>query len=360
MSESDSTKSSAEPAEPAAMSNAETTPASNAKSTEASNARSTHSLEDRQFGPVTVLFGEKQGKYPQGNSLLIRGSRETVLIDPSLGVIPRRHSLPPIDRLLFSHCHEDHISGAYLFPEIPWHFHELDLPGIQSLEAMMAIYGFPEPTHSYFSKQVVEQFHFKARPDAEGFRDGDVFDLGGVRVHVIHAPGHTRGHCCFLIESGLNPDSSPDSNRDWDRDSGPDERFLFLGDIDLSSFGPYYGDAWADLEDFERTLERLRGIEARWYGTFHHIGVLDREAFLDRLARFVSAIGRREQGLLSYLAEAHDLDEIAAQNFVYSRGKIPTSDAAERRSMIQHVERLVRSGTLRETSPGRWIRTKAA
>ena len=38
---------------------------------------------------------------------------------------------------------------------------------------------------------------------------------------------------------------------------------LYLGDIDLSSFGPYYGDAWSDLEDFERSLALVRAIEAR-------------------------------------------------------------------------------------------------
>ena len=297
-------------------------------------------LEDREFGPVTVLFGEEGGKYPQGNSLLIRGSRETVLVDPSLGILPRRDQLPKIDRLLFSHCHEDHIPGAHLFPNASWHFHEEDLPGIQSLDAMMAIYGFPEPIHSTFAKLVVEQFHFTPNPEAKGFSHDDIFDLGGVRVRVVHTPGHTRGHCCFLIESD---------------DAGPQQRFLFLGDIDLSSFGPYYGDAWADLEDFERTIERVRGIEARWYGTFHHIGVLERDAFLDRLDRFASAIGRRESALLDYLSEPHDLAEIAAQNFIYSRGKVPFATAAERRSMIQHVERLLRRGTLKEVSKGRWI-----
>lgn len=309
------------------------------------SASASHDLEDRQFGPVTVLFGEGKGKYPQGNSLLVRGTRETVLIDPSLGVIPRRAALPPIDRLLFSHCHEDHIAGAHLFPDIPWHFHELDLPGIQSLDAMMEIYGFPEPIHSYFKKAVVETFHFTPRPDAEAFQSNTTFDLGGVRVQVIHAPGHTRGHCCFLIESDPTPNQPSDNS------------FLFLGDIDLSGFGPYYGDAWSNLEDFERTIEQVRKIEARWYGTFHHIGVLDREAFLNRLDRFAAAITRRENNLLSYLTKPHNLNEIAQQNFIYSQGKIASSEAVEHRSMIQHIERLLEQGTLKETKPGHWVKT---
>ena len=46
-------------------------------------------LEERQIGSVTVLFGESGGKYPDGNSLLVRGSEESALIDPSLGVVAR-------------------------------------------------------------------------------------------------------------------------------------------------------------------------------------------------------------------------------------------------------------------------------
>ena len=100
----------------------------------------------------------------------------------------------------------------------------------------------------------------------------------------------------------------------------------------------------------------IRNIEARWYGTFHHIGVLEREAFLDRLERFAAAIGRREAALLDYLNEPHDIAEIAEQNFIYSQGKIASSDAVERRSMIQHIERLLRNGTLEEIAKGRWQR----
>jgi hypothetical protein len=52
-------------------------------------------LEDRPLGrATTVLFGERGGKYPQGNSLLVRGPEETLIVDPSLGVIPRRAALP--------------------------------------------------------------------------------------------------------------------------------------------------------------------------------------------------------------------------------------------------------------------------
>ena len=294
-------------------------------------------LRSRALGRVSVLEGDRSGKYPDGNSLLVNGTEETLLIDPSLSLIAHRAELPRVDRVVNSHCHEDHIAGNHLFPDVPWHLHELDLPGIQSLDGMMKIYGYADPIGNSFRRVVVEQFHYVARPDAVPYRDGDRFDFGGAAVHVIHAPGHTRGHCCLLCE--------PDG-------------VVYLGDIDLSSFGPYYGDAWSDLEDFERTLAEVRAIDARWYATFHHVGVLEgRAAFLDRLDRFSAVIADRERRLLEYLAEPRTLDEVAAHRFVYRpQDQVSFAEAVERRSMAQHIERLRRQGRVREVDAGRFAR----
>jgi glyoxylase-like metal-dependent hydrolase (beta-lactamase superfamily II) len=296
-------------------------------------------LEERRIGPVTVLFGERGGRYPQGNTLLVEGREESAVIDPSLGLLPRREALPGADRVLNSHCHEDHVAGNHLYPDAPWHLHEADLPGIRSLDAMLAIYGYPEPIHGLFRRALVEQFHFTPRPgaDAQAFRDGDVFDLGGVRIAVLHAPGHTRGHSCLHVR--------------WD---GGD--LLYLGDIDLSSFGPYYGDAWSDLEDFERSLRLVRDVEAKHYATFHHIGVVERSAFLERLARYAAVIEQREQRLLAFLAAApRSLDEVAEHRFVYRKGDaVPFAAPVERRSMGMHIARLLRQGRVREVEAGRF------
>lgn len=295
-------------------------------------------LPEREIGAVTVLFGEQGGRYPHGNTLLVRGATETLAIDPSLGLLPRRGRLPPLDRVLVSHCHEDHIAGNHLFPQAPWHLHEADLPGIRSLDAMMAIYGYPEPFLGSLRRLVVERFHYVPRADAAGFCDGDVFELGGdVRVRVIHAPGHTRGHSFFWVE--------------------PDD-LLYLADVDLSSFGPYYGDAWSDLEAFERTLARLRTLRPRHWATFHHVGVIDDPAeFSARFERFAAKIGEREARLLGFLRDRpQDLDAIARHRFVYRPDDdVPWAEPVERRSMAQHLARLVATGRVREVEPGRYL-----
>lgn len=293
-------------------------------------------LEDLPLGATTVLFGKDRGKYPQGNSLLVQGRHETVLIDPSLGVLPRAGRLPPVDRVVNSHCHEDHVAGNHLFPDVPWHLHEADLPGMRSLDDFMAIYGFDDPAvERAFRPVVTEQFHYVPRPDALPFRDGDVFDLGGgVRIRVVHTPGHTRGHSALHVE--------------------PDD-VLYLGDIDLSSFGPYYGDAWSDLEDFERSLARVADFPARHYATFHHVGVVDRDTFRARMARFRDVIRDREARLLAFLTEPRSLDDVARHRFVYRPGDaVLFAEPVERRSMGQHLARLVRDGRVRELERGRF------
>jgi glyoxylase-like metal-dependent hydrolase (beta-lactamase superfamily II) len=291
---------------------------------------------DRPISPnVMLLGGVRDGKYPYGHSLLVEGTEESLLIDPSLSLVGR-DLLPRIDRVINSHCHEDHIAGNHLFPGVPWHVHALDRIGLGSLDGMMEIYGYDGAAADYFRAALVEQFHYQAKPDALSFADGYVFDLGEVTVRVVHAPGHTRGHCCFAIE--------PDG-------------VLYLGDIDLTSFGPYYGDAWSSLFDFERTLAEVRGIDARHYATFHHIGVIEgRARFRERLDRFTAVIGARERRLIEYLATPHTIDEVVAHRFVYRPGDaVPYADSIERRSMSQHLERLIGENRVREIEPGLYL-----
>ncbi len=303
----------------------------------------TEQLEDREIGPVTVLFGAGGGKYPDGNSLLVRGDDETIIIDPSLGVVARHREgrLPDIHRVFNSHCHEDHIAGNHLFPDVPWHVHSQDAMGFRSIDDFMGIYGFPEPIRSGWRQQCLDTFHYKPRPDVTPFVHDDLFDFGGVTIRIVHTPGHTRGHSLLVIEWG---------------ERGSDERLVYLGDIELTGFGPYYGDAWSNLEDFERSLVTVRSIEASWYATFHHIGVLDPEPFQERLERFANRIVERETALLEYLEAPRSMDEIVAHRFVYRPGPAAEFvDSVERRSMGMHIERLLTREQVEEVEPGRYV-----
>ena len=100
---------------------------------------------------------------------------------------------------------------------------------------------------------MIDEFHFTPRPDAHGFTDGHVFELGGgVQVEAVHLPGHTRGHSGFRVDNTF-----------------------FLSDIDLTGFGPYYGDSGATSTTSRRASSRCARRHADFYVTFHHKGIIE-------------------------------------------------------------------------------------
>jgi glyoxylase-like metal-dependent hydrolase (beta-lactamase superfamily II) len=290
---------------------------------------------------VTIVRGAENGRYPHGHSLLVTGTAETVLIDPSLSVadgLAEPVDGRAVDRVLVSHCHEDHLAGLIRFPHARVHVHAADRIGLESIDGLMQIYGMAPEIEARWRREVVQRFHYLARPDAVTYADGDVFDLGGTTIRVVHLPGHTRGHSGFLIE--------PDG-------------VLFLADVDLTGFGPYYGDAWSSIDDFERTIQRCREIEASRYVTFHHKGsVDDRRELLSLLDDYEAVIGRRERAMREYLAEPRTLDELVSHRFVYRpHVQLIFTDAVERRSAELHLERLMARGAVALVDGERYVRT---
>ena len=286
---------------------------------------------DIQLSPhVTVISGAKGGKYPDGNSTMIRGSEGVVLIDPSLTVHDRGGVGVTVDRVLISHAHEDHMSGVGAVGATHVCTHEADLIGVQSLDGFMQVYGLPAAAEAEWRATVEREFNVTGWPTATSFADGDVFDLGGTSVTVMHLPGHTRGHSAFVVES---------------------DGVAFIGDVDLSTFGPYYGDHWSDLADFEESLVRIRDLDAAYYVTFHHKGVVKgRDEFLRLLDLFESVIARRDDALMDMLERPRSFAELLEQGIVYRAGSRPPvfGESVERRSITMHLDRLMAADVVEE------------
>ncbi|MEU3661880.1 MBL fold metallo-hydrolase [Streptomyces sp. NPDC032940] len=199
-------------------------------------------------------------------------------------------------------------------------------------------YGLPPDATEATRTMLRDHFHVRDRPDAAGFEDGTVFDLGGRTVTVVHLPGHTPGHSGFLIE--------PDG-------------FLFVADIDLTSFGPFYGDVGSSLTDFESSVRRCRDIGVRWYGTAHQKGVIEGAGqFRGRLDDFAAVVERRDAALLAFLDEPRTVEEIAEHRLVYRRHvEGPHVGPVERRTAVQHLERLIDRGLVTQAGKGRYRAT---
>ena len=289
------------------------------------------------LGAVRVYLGDKSGKYPDGNQVIVQGRDARVAFDTPQVARHVGADLDGVDAVILGHVHEDHMVALGRLPRARVQVHEADLAAAQSWAGMTRHYGYPDAVLAQLRPMIERDFDYAPRPDATGYGDGALWDLGGgVRIRAHHLPGHTAGHCALVVES---------------------EGLAFIGDIDLTGFGPYYGDATSDLAQFRSSLERIKAIDARVWVTSHHRGVLtDRAEFLQALARFAAKIDERSERLLGYLRERpHMLDELVARRLLYPPGfELPYVESAERRSISQHLDELRAMGAVQMQADGRF------
>lgn len=291
-----------------------------------------------RLGSVSVHFGAKSGKFPDGNQILVTGSETRAAFDTPLVANRIGPDFDEVDLIILGHVHEDHMAGLHRVPRARVHVHQADLAAAQSWEGLQRHYGYPAPVLAKIKAAIEANFHYCPRPDATGYADGATWDLGGgVRVRAHHMPGHTAGHCVLMVEN---------------------EGVAFLGDIELSAFGPYYGDACSSLSDFRRTLAAVAGLEARTWVTSHHRGVLtDRATFLAHLADFTAKIDERADRLLAYLrGEPQSIGELVRRGLLYPPGhRVDFVESAERRSITMHLEELIAAGRVRQVDADRFV-----
>jgi glyoxylase-like metal-dependent hydrolase (beta-lactamase superfamily II) len=276
-----------------------------------------------RHGPVSVYFGEKSGKYPDGNQVVVRGADTIAAFDTPVVANRLGSELLDADLVVLGHMHEDHAAGLHRLRHAAVHVHEADVEAARSWEGLARHYGYRPQVLEAFRPKIEKDFHYVPRPDAVAYASGASWDLGGgVTVRAFHLPGHTSGHCALVVEPG---------------------GIAFIGDIDLSSFGPYYGDATSSLAAFRRTLVAVKDLPARVWITSHHKGVITgRETFLALLSAFASRIDAREAAILAYLRERPStLPELVAHRFVYPpHAQDLYYEDAERRCIEQHLGEL--------------------
>lgn len=287
------------------------------------------------FGPVRVYFGDKHGKYPDGNQVVVHGSDSMAAFDTPLVANQVSAALDAADLVVLSHVHEDHMAGLHRLPRTPVHVHARDVDAARSWEGLSRHYGYDADLLAALKTKIEAEFNYVPRPDALGYADGAVWELGGVRVRAVHLPGHTAGHCALLVEP---------------------HGIAFIGDIDLSGFGPYYGDATSSLAEFRRSLAQLPDLPAQTWITSHHRGVYTgRAEFLAALQAFAARIDEREAKLLQMLgAGPRTVAELARQRLLYPpKADALWVDAAEQHTIRQHLDELVAAGrVVREGGAG--------
>lgn len=247
----------------------------------------------------------------QGSVFLIQSEGEALLFDTGNRAPGTTNSMGPtiiekLDRdkvnlkyIFISHFHYDHTGNA---SELKARYgaqvlcHPLDRPIIEdpmiitrpenldrfniSPEALLEDFNLePGQSLGLSDKQVIEQYwNFPVEVDREVV-DGDVLDVGSLKLEVVHLPGHSPGHI------GL-----------WN----PATKSLYCADIVHypTPLSPHpIGDAAAHLQ----TIHRCKQLEPHFLWEGHYLSAYDAAAVERRLGHLMQMQLDTEARLLTLL-----------------------------------------------------------
>ncbi len=262
---------------------------------------------------IYLIEGENHGRYPFCNCIFIKNGR--CLLDSGAG--ESISSLNP-EVIINSHWHEDHIPKNCIAKRVL--AHELDANAIENFEEFKRRYGIGD-----FVKIFV---NFEFCKVSETFGDGDILEFG-VDIETIHTPGHSLGHCCFLIDGEI----------------------LYLGDIDLTSFGPWYGCLDCNVDDFVTSIRKVRKIVEKGVEIAvpsHGPAVFGKEKILSSLDRYLEKIFEREERIKELGFKNSDFRKLGFEESLVGRGiiykKLPEPKEVyghfEKVMIEKHLERL--------------------
>ena len=183
---------------------------------------------------------------------LLCGTKRALLIDTGLGICNISREVEKLTALpvtaVATHIHWDHIGGHKYYPDFYAHEAELDwlngkFPLSRETVREMVLDRCDPPGDFDISQYEM----FQGTP-ARVLRDGDVIDLGGRRLEVLHTPGHSPGHMCF-----------------FERERG----YLFTGDLVYKDvLFAYYPST--NPEAYLESMERVAALPVKRVFPAHH------------------------------------------------------------------------------------------
>jgi len=136
------------------------------------------------------------------NIYLLLGDEKALLIDTGCGLFPLK---PIVDKIIGtkkllvfnSHFHFDHRGANDEFSEV--YIHESEKNGAS---LPLDISYIKDSSKELVNEYIKKDFILKPSPIVNSLKEGDEFDLGGIKVKVFHTPGHSIGSISLLTDKG--------------------------------------------------------------------------------------------------------------------------------------------------------------
>jgi len=276
---------------------------------------------------IFYIPGDNNSRYPYCACLYLKGRDLRVLIDAGMGT----GRLAPlkkrgIDILILTHCHLDHHLTRREIPDVPVWCHEVEAPFLNDRNLFFDALGLLRSGLDFSPDFNFSKNMFGVKIDRY-LTDGEWIDLGGITLEVVHTPGHSPGHLAFYI---------------------PEASLLFTADVDLTSFGPFYGHDFADIEEFLKSIKRLKQLNARIVATGHAGPFNDRVT--EKFNRYAEIIYHRERQVLERLTRPMTIADFNGRNLIF-RSYADFPDLMQWFEIVhieKHLERLKALGKIKQ------------
>jgi glyoxylase-like metal-dependent hydrolase (beta-lactamase superfamily II) len=125
-----------------------------------------------------------------------RSTREVLLVDPAWNVDGLLEQAEAdgmkVVGALITHYHQDHVGGSIF---------GMNIEGVAKLLERAPVPIYVNEHEAEGTRRITGASASDLAPRS----GGDVIELGGVRVRLLHTPGHTPGSQCFLVEESGRP-----------------------------------------------------------------------------------------------------------------------------------------------------------
>jgi len=287
------------------------------------------------FPEIFFVKGQRNGKYPYSHSMLIKDT----LIDTGIssGFLRKLKRKIKINNVILSHWHEDHINGNRLLANANFMAHKNDIHIIENISKMYKYYYVSDdPEQIELFDAILQGLRLKNTPIDTILSDNDIIKINDLyELKVIHTPGHTKGHCCFYENNS---------------------KIIFLADIDLSSFGPWYGCKDSKIMEFEDSIKRLKEMHIDIAVSAHKGIIYGSDAIQSQLNEYLKKIYQRDEKILELLSEdsPKTLENLENKNIIYpSYSEYKIYEILAEKIMIKsHLTKLLKENKITQENNG--------